>query len=52
MNISKCNGNLKEWIEYHLLFGVEHFYLFGNESTNGLAEIPESYVKVGIVTYN
>lgn len=41
---------LKEWIEYHLLIGVEHFYLANNLSTDHYMDILESYIKEGIVT--
>lgn len=39
-----------EWIEYHLLIGVEHFYLFNNDSTDGLHEVIKKYVDDGVVT--
>lgn len=42
---------LKEWIEYHLLQGVEHFYLCDNESSDGTKEYLEPYIKKGIITY-
>ena len=29
---------LKEWLEYHLMQGVEHFYLCDNDSTDGSKE--------------
>lgn len=40
---------LKEWIEYHLLVGIEHFYLYNNLSHDNYAEILKPYVKKGIV---
>lgn len=42
--------SLKEWIEYHLTVGVDHFYLFNHESTDNYKEILEPYIKKGIVT--
>ena len=42
---------LKEWIEYHLLQGVEHFYLCDNDSTDGTREYLEPYIKNGLITY-
>ena len=42
---------LKEWIEYHRLQGVEHFYLCDNESTDGTKEYLSPYIKKGIITY-
>lgn len=40
---------LKEWIEYHLLMGVDRFYLYNNRSTDNYREILSSYVEKGIV---
>lgn len=43
-------GNyLKEWIEYHRMLGVKHFYLYNNCSQDNFWEILQSYVKKGIV---
>ncbi len=42
---------LKEWIEYHLLIGVEHFYLFDNESTDDFESILAPYLDKKIVTW-
>lgn len=42
---------LKEWLEYHLLQGVEHFYLCDNDSTDGTKEYLEPYIKQNIITY-
>lgn len=42
---------LKEWIEYHLMQGVEHFYLCDNDSTDGTKEYLSPYIKKGIITY-
>ena len=42
---------LKEWIEYHLLQGVEHFYLCDNESTDNSYEYLMPYIKKGVITY-
>ena len=41
---------LREWIEYHLLVGVEHFYLYNNNSEDNYSEVLESYIKKGVVT--
>mgnify|MGYP000030303549 FL=1 len=42
--------SLKEWIEYHKLIGVEHFYLYDNNSTDSSLLILKQYVDEGIVT--
>lgn len=41
---------LKEWIEYHLIIGVEHFYLYNNNSTDNYSSILTPYIEKGIVT--
>ena len=41
---------LKEWIEYHLLIGVEHFYLYNNFSSDCYKEVLKPYVANGFVT--
>lgn len=41
---------IKEWIEFHRLIGVEHFYLYDNGSSDEPNQILNTYVKEGIVT--
>lgn len=40
---------LKEWIEYHRLIGVEHFYLFDNGSTDDYMPYIAPYIHSGLV---
>ncbi len=40
---------LKEWIEFHRLVGVDHFYLFNNLSTDHYKEVLRPYIRAGIV---
>jgi Glycosyltransferase family 92 len=40
---------LKEWLEYHKLIGIEHFYLFNNGSTDNYLEILNPYILSGEV---
>lgn len=40
---------LKEWLEFHMLVGVERFYLFNNLSTDNFESVLEPYIKSGIV---
>lgn len=40
---------LKEWIEFHKLVGVEHFYLYNNLSTDNYKKILKPYIKSGEV---
>ncbi len=41
---------LQEWIEYHRLVGVDHFYLYDNGSSDQCMDILKSYIKEGVVT--
>jgi len=40
----------KEWIEYHRLVGVDHFYLYNNGSTDNFSDVLTSYIQDGTVT--
>ncbi len=40
---------LKEWIEYNKLIGVEHFWLYNNESSDNYNEVLQPYIKKGLV---
>ncbi len=40
---------LKEWIEYHRMIGVSHFYLYNNLSNDGYLGILKPYLEQGIV---
>ncbi|MDR2709099.1 MAG: glycosyltransferase family 92 protein [Elusimicrobiota bacterium] len=42
---------LDEWICYHLIMGVEKFYLYDDESTDDTKEILKKYIEKGIVDY-
>ncbi len=42
---------LKEWLEYHILQGTEHFYLCDNDSTDGSKEYLQLYIETGLITY-
>ena len=42
---------LKEWLDYHLLAGVDHFYLYDNESPDNQAEVAKPYIAAGLVDY-
>ncbi|MBR4127623.1 MAG: glycosyltransferase family 92 protein [Alphaproteobacteria bacterium] len=41
---------LKEWINYYLLAGVEHFYLYNNFSDDNYQELLQPYIDKGLVT--
>ncbi len=40
---------LKEWIEFHRLVGVEHFYLYNHRSTDDWKAILTPYIASGVV---
>lgn len=42
---------MKEWLDFHILVGVEHFYLYNNNSTDGYMEILQPYIEKKLVTY-
>lgn len=41
---------LKEWLDYHLTVGVDHFYLYDNNSTDDYKSIVQPYIDRGVVT--
>lgn len=53
-SICSCFKNeapfLKEWIEYHKFIGIDHFYLYNNNSIDNYEDILAPYVTSGIVT--
>lgn len=40
---------LEEWIEFHRLIGVSHFYLYNNLSQDHYLEVLEPYITSGVV---
>ena len=42
---------LKEWLEFHMMVGVQHFYLYDNNSTDETQDVLEKYINSGTVTY-
>ncbi len=42
---------LKEWIEFHRIVGVEHFFLYDNGDSESSRIILRPYIDAGIVTY-
>lgn len=41
---------MKEWIEYYILMGVDHFYLYNNNSEDNFEEVLAPYVEKGVIT--
>ena len=42
---------MREWIEYHLLVGVDHFRFYDNDSSDNLKEVLQRYIDAGLVDY-
>jgi hypothetical protein len=38
---------LEEWLSYHMLINVDHFYIYDDESTDNTLEVLEPYIKQG-----
>lgn len=41
---------MREWLEYHLLVGVDHFYLYDDSSGDDFQSLLAPYVSEGVVT--
>jgi len=41
---------LKEWMEYHIMIGVDHFYMYNNNSEDNYLEVLQPYINQGYVT--
>ena len=42
---------VKEWLDYHILAGVDHFFIYDNDSTPEFKKILQPYIDADIVTY-
>ncbi|MBR3747843.1 MAG: glycosyltransferase family 92 protein, partial [Selenomonadaceae bacterium] len=42
---------LKEWLDYHLAAGADHFYLYDNEPVDETRELLKPYVEDELVDY-
>lgn len=50
--IAKNEGEyFKEWLDWHLRMGVDHFYIYDNESDDNTRQILQQYIDKGLVTY-
>jgi len=41
---------VEEWVAYHMLLKVDHFYIYNDKSTDNIADILAPYIKQGFVT--
>lgn len=42
---------INEWIEFYKLQGIDHFYIYDNDSSDNLEEVLTPYIKENYVTY-
>ena len=42
---------LREWIEFYLMMGVDHFIVYDNNSTDYPLDILQSYIDQNVITY-
>ena len=42
---------IEEWLQFHIFMGIEHFYIYDNNSSDDTAKILKEYEKRGLVTY-
>lgn len=41
---------LKEWLEFNHLIGIDHFYMYNNNSNDDYLKVLKPYIKKGLVT--
>jgi Glycosyltransferase family 92 len=44
------NRYIQEWLEFHILVGVDHFYLYDNDGGDAAKQILKPYIEQGYVT--
>lgn len=55
-NLSVCSlfknesKNIREWIEYHRLIGVDHFYLYENDANDSYMKVLRPYINKKMIT--
>lgn len=50
--IAKNEGAyFKEWLDWHIQMGVEHFYIYDNESDDNTRQVLQPYIDKGTVSY-
>ena len=42
---------VEEWLDYYLLAGVNHFFIYDNDSEDNFKEVLQPYIDAGLVTY-
>jgi hypothetical protein len=46
------NAYLEEWLEYHLMVGFDHFYLYDNDGSMETREVLAPYFRAGVVSHH
>ena len=41
---------MREWIEYHRFLGIDHFYMYNNNSNDDYLTVLQPYIEEGVVT--
>jgi hypothetical protein len=41
---------IEEWLAYHMLLKVDHFFIYDDGSSDNLVDVLEPYIKLGVVT--
>ena len=50
--IAKNEGDyFQEWIEYHKLIGIEHFYVYNNNTEDNTKEVLQNYINDDLITW-
>lgn len=49
--VNDAADKITEWLDYHLVAGADHFYIYDNDGGDNLKEILKPYVDAEIVTY-
>ena len=50
--LAKDEGHyIREWIEYYLHAGIDHFFIYDNDSTDNQKEVIQDYIDQGFVDY-
>lgn len=51
--IAKDEGDyLEEWLAFHKVMGIDHVFLYDNDSIDQTKEVVQPYIDCGFVTYN
>ena len=50
--LAKDEGHyIREWVEYYIHAGIDHFFIYDNDSTDNQKEVIQDYIDQGIIEY-